>query len=390
MNLKITGRFILTVALVTIIVIIINISIGIIYGFNKGNNIDGTDEIAYFSLEDFTDEFSKYLLNDGEQIYIHKDGEEILQKHNAWIQVLDEDGNEVYSYEKPIKVKESYNPMELIHAYKYSLAETESTIFISEKDFPNKNHSYIIGFPYEKVGRIVFSYEDDKLYNTIKGGISMVLFVSIIIALLFGYLFSRRLTKPLEGIIGDVQNLSQGQYNLQREEKGIYKQIYKNINNLSKRLRSNEEERKNLDNMREEWIANISHDIKTPLVSIKGYAETLSNEEYEFTRGEIKEYSEIIENKSDYIKELIDDLNLSTRLKNKALTLNLENINIVSLVREIIIDILNNPQNSKENIEFSTRKQVIEKDLDKIIIKKEITNIKYNHIINIKRNYKKY
>src|SRR5699024_12419517 len=120
-------------------------------------------------------------------------------------------------------------------------------------------------------------------------------------------------------------------------------------------FRSNEEERKNLDNMREEWIANISHDIKTPLVSIKGYAETLSNEEYEFTRGEIKEYSEIIENKSDYIKELIDDLNLSTRLKNKALTLNLENINIVSLVREIIIDILNNHKNSKVNIEFSTR-----------------------------------
>ena len=80
----------------------------------------------------------------------------------------------------------------------------------------------------------------------------MIFLLDIPIALLIGYLFSRRLTKPLVSIIYDVKTLSEGEYNLQREEKGIYKQIYQNINNLSSKLRSNEEERKNLDKMREE------------------------------------------------------------------------------------------------------------------------------------------
>lgn len=383
MNWKITSRFIITVVLVTIIVIFINISLGIIIALNRNkDNVDIMSEISNFSPEDFTREFNKYLMEDKDKIDINNDGKQILNEEKAWIQVLDDDGNEIYSYQKPVKVKNHYTPIELIDAYKYSLADTESTIFISEKTLGGRDYSYIIGFPFERITRNVISYDIDNLVKGIKNGVCMILLIDTFIALLFGYLFSRRLTKPLESIIRDVKTLSEGEYNLHREENGIYKQIYKNINDLSSKLRSNEEERRNLEKMREEWIANISHDIKTPLVSIKGYAEILSNEEYDFTKVEISEYTKIIEDKSNYISELIDDLNLSTRLKNKALTLNLKNINIVSLVRGVVIDILNNPKTSSANIEFLATREVIEKDVDEILIKRVITNILYNSIVH--------
>lgn len=383
MNLKITSRFIITVALVTIIVIFINVTLGIFLIFNRArNNVDTINEVRYFSPENFTSEFNKYLMKNKDKIYIHSDGEKILKKEKAWIQVLDEDGTEVYSYDKPPKVKNHYTPVELIQAYKYSLAESMSTIFIAEKDIDDRNYSYIIGFPLKRIKRNVISYDIDKLANSIEKGMYIILLIDIPIALLIGYLFSRRLTKPLVSIINDVKTLSEGEYNLQREEKGIYKQIYQNINNLSSKLRSNEEERKNLDRMREEWISNISHDIKTPLVSIKGYAEILSSEEYDFTKSEIKEYAKIVEDKSDYIRELIDDLNLSTRLKNKALALNLKYINTVPLVRGVVIDILNNPKTSNVNIKFSATREVIEKDVDEILIKRVIINLLYNAIVH--------
>lgn len=387
MNWKITSRFIITVVLVTIIVIFINISLGIIIALNRNkDNVDIMSEISNFSPEDFTREFNKYLMEDKDKIDINNDGKQILNEEKAWIQVLDDDGNEIYSYQKPVKVKNHYTPIELIDAYKYSLADTESTIFISEKTLGGRDYSYIIGFPFERITRNVISYDIDNLVKGIKNGVCMILLIDTFIALLFGYLFSRRLTKPLESIIRDVKTLSEGEYNLHREENGIYKQIYKNINDLSSKLRSNEEERRNLEKMREEWIANISHDIKTPLVSIKGYAEILSNEEYDFTKVEISEYTKIIEDKSNYISELIDDLNLSTRLKNKALTLNLKNINIVSLVRGVVIDILNNPKTSSANIEFLATREVIEKDVDEILIKRVITNILYNSIVHNDEN----
>lgn len=387
MNFKITSRFIIAVALVTIIVIFVNIVFGFIFILNRViNKVDITTEDEYFSPETFTSEFSKHLVKDKDKIYIHDSGKEILKKEKAWIQILDEDGIEVYSYKKPPKVKDNYTPIDLIHAYKYSLEDSMSTIFISEKDMDDTSYSYIIGFPIERIKRNVISYENTKLADIVKKGTYRILFIDITIAVLIGYLFSIRLTKPLVKIINDVKTLSDGEYNLHREEKGIYKAIYQNINNLSSKLRSNEQERKNLDKMREEWISNISHDIKTPLVSIKGYAEILSNEEYDFTKTEINEYTKIIEDKSDYISELIDDLNLSTRLKNKALNLNLKRINMVSLVKGAVIDILNNPKIQNVNIEFSASMEVIEKEVDDILIKRAISNLLYNAIVHNDEN----
>lgn len=387
MNWKITGRFIITVVSVAIIVMLINIIVGIILAFNRSrDNIDIINGISYSSPEDFTREFKEYLMEDKDKIYIHSDGEKILREEEAWMQVLDEEGNEIYNYQKPVKVKNHYTPVELIQAYKYILADSMSTIFVAEKKIGDRNYSYIIGFPSERIKRNFISYDIYNLGKSLKTGVYIILLMDALIALLFGYLFSRRLTKPLVNIIKDVKNLSEGEYNLKREEKGIYKEIYYNINNLSSKLRSNEEERKKLDKMREEWISNISHDIKTPLVSVKGYAEILSSEEYDCTKEEVREYSKIIEDKSNYIKDLIDDLNLSTRLKNKVLLLNLKNTNIVSLVRGAVIDILNNPQTSNVSIDFSAIREVVEKDVDEILIKRVITNILYNAIVHNNEN----
>lgn len=387
MNLKITGRFMLTVVFITTIVIIINISVGIAFLINGvTNKDDGINQITDSSPEDFTGEFDKYLMINQEGVYIHEDGKEILENEDIWLQVLNEEGNEVYNYNKPVDVKKSYTPMELIHAYKYSLSESMSTIFIGEKDFDDINYTYIIGFPFENIKRSVISYDIYKLVDRIKKGTYIILLIDITIALIFGYLFSKGLTKPLVGIINDIEILSRGESDLQREEKGVYKQVYKTINNLSRKLRSNEEMRRDLDKIREEWISNISHDIKTPLVSIKGYAEILANEEYNFIDKEIKEYGKIIESKSNYIKELIDDLNLSTRLKNKFVNLNFKNFNIVSLVREVVIDILNNIDTNNVNIEFISERDIIEKKIDKILIKRVINNILYNSIVHNNEN----
>ncbi|MFC5775544.1 histidine kinase dimerization/phospho-acceptor domain-containing protein [Ectobacillus antri] len=46
-------------------------------------------------------------------------------------------------------------------------------------------------------------------------------------------------------------------------------------------------ERKKLDRMKEEWTANISHDIKTPLASIQGYAEMMKDPDYQFSLEEM-------------------------------------------------------------------------------------------------------
>ena len=134
--------------------------------------------------------------------------------------------------------------------------------------------------------------------------------------------------------------------------------------------------------MREEWLANITHDIKTPLASIQGYAEIISDKDYEFTRDEMQEYTEIIYSKSKYIRELVDELNLSTRLKNNALSLNKQNTNLVALLRNVVIDILNDSRYENRNIEFNSNIDVIEKEVDVMLLKRALTNLIFNAVVH--------
>ncbi len=226
----------------------------------------------------------------------------------------------------------------------------------------------------------------DTIINQIKILVVLTLIIDAIIALIFGYLFSRKLTKPMGEIVNNVDVLAKGNYGLCAKERGIYKDVFVNINDLASVLRRNEIERKELDSMREEWLANITHDIKTPLASIQGYAEIISDKEYEFSKEEIQDYTEIIYSKSKYIKELVDELNLSTRLKNNALTLNKHNTNLVLLLRNIIIDILNDSRYENRDIEFTSNIDVIEKEVDTILFKRALTNLIFNAVVHNKED----
>lgn len=91
--------------------------------------------------------------------------------------------------------------------------------------------------------------------------------------------------------------------------------------------------------MREEWIANISQDLKTPLSSIKGYSEILSESDYNISKEEITNYSNIILEKANYMEDMIEELRLNEKLKQNALTLNKTKNNFTKFLREIVIEI---------------------------------------------------
>lgn len=386
MKWKLMARFMATVVSVVIIVMVINIIT--VFSFIIYNNetkitlIKG--KLESLGVEDYTRNFSEYIAGNKETVYIDNNGKNSLDSNNIWIQILDEKSSEIYSYRKPDSVKETYTPFELIHQYKYSDGKTLATIFIGEKQIEGSKYSYIIGFPRDKIQRQVITINNNNFVAIMGKYIYGILILDALIALFFAYLFSRKLTRPVSNIINGVLILADGKYNLELSEKGIYTGVYRNLNNLSLTLKNNEIERKKLDQMREEWISNMSHDIKTPLVSIKGYAELLSSDEYDLSKEEINQYSKIIESKSNYIKELVDDLNLTTRLKNKVLKLNKKKVNMVSLARNAVIDILNDPKNANVDIDFICDNEVIEAFVDDILIMRTIKNLVYNAIVHNK------
>lgn len=382
MKWRLTGRYLTSVVLIVVIVIVMNILV--IFGLFIYQNIFAKNPLHHTdaSAENITRSFGQEITVSESGMDITEEGKKTLELNQAWIQILDENGKQVYGYRVPEGAKTKYAPIDIVQTYKYLEKELMSIVFVGESAGNGERYSYLIGFKNPYLERHILTYDIRMVGRFLQLGILVLLCVDGFIALCIAYLFSKRLTRPLHALIDGIKQLAHKKYDVHYETKGVYKDVFYNVNVLSQELQANETERKKLDRMKEEWIANITHDIKTPLASIQGYAEMIKDKDYDFTEDEMREYAEIIERKSHYLKDLIEDLNLSTRLKNKKLTLNLKSINIVTLVRNAVIDTLNDARYGNRNIDFRYSDEMIKMDVDEILIRRAVSNLIYNAIVH--------
>ncbi|WP_052947966.1 sensor histidine kinase [Aneurinibacillus tyrosinisolvens] len=134
--------------------------------------------------------------------------------------------------------------------------------------------------------------------------------------------------------------------------------------------------------MREEWITNLSHDLRTPLSSIKGYGEVLAEPDEAMPAEEREKYAGIIVGKADYMGALLDDLKITYQLKNELLPLKKQEGNIVELIRSVVIELLNNPRYEERDIEFETTAEYIPFLFDSVWLQRAFMNIIYNAIVH--------
>ncbi|MCH3963272.1 MAG: HAMP domain-containing histidine kinase [Clostridium sp.] len=378
-NWNITTRFLVTLIFIVIIELFINLLFwNQIILYTKENFTAPTPE-------KFTLNFSKYMAFKNGIPFVKEEGIRQIQENNVWIQIVDENFREVYSFKKPSTVPVKYIPIKFAHIYKYDIAN--SSIFIGEKKYGSRNFSYIIGFPLNRVAKHTLVFNPSSLRSFFWNGVLLLLGMDILVAVIISYfVFGKKMGKPLQNIVNGIDELSKGAYGTNYQEKGVYKGVFSNLNNLGKTLGENKKKREELDKIRSTWISSISHDLKTPLSSIKGYAEIMKDPDYTFSKDEIQQYSEIIYNKSTYIQSLIQDLNLTYKLKNKAIPLKKEEANMTLLLQNTIIEILNNPLYSNKNVNFYPENENIKAFVDKKFLRRALINLILNAIIHNKDN----
>ncbi len=172
---------------------------------------------------------------------------------------------------------------------------------------------------------------------------AMLLFIAIFfgghIILLIGVIFlsigiSRQFVRPLVYVISRIEHLAQFDYQKLSDKKvhhqktgklkrkfKLFQPVDESLNHLSDRLASNERQIKQSEQLREEWITGLSHDLKTPLSSIYGYSAMLASGEYEWTNDEMRAFAKTMQEKATYMDALIQDLTYTYQLKNKAIKL---------------------------------------------------------------------
>ncbi|TKV35215.1 two-component sensor histidine kinase, partial [Citrobacter sp. TBCS-11] len=104
---------------------------------------------------------------------------------------------------------------------------------------------------------------------------------------------------------------------------------------------------------RANWIAGVSHDIRTPLSMVMGYAGQLeSNPSLSLDE---QHKVNIILRQSEKMKNLIKDLNLASKLEYNMQPINMEKINVAVLTRQVVVDFLNIKLDKDFPIKFEMR-----------------------------------
>lgn len=203
--------------------------------------------------------------------------------------------------------------------------------------------------------------------------------------------------KPLLYILGWMSRLAAGTYadpdnhqklyahkdkKLKRPYR-LYEEMIVQLQMLSDALETSQKERRRLNEMKKEWIAGISHDLKTPLTYIKGYSSMLLSPQHDWTLEEKTAFLTEIQQKADHMEDLIRDLNISFRLDDQQqIPLQLEQQDLVELVRRTVVDVANDPRAVGYNLSFDAETSHIETLLDVKLLQRALHNLLLNAILH--------
>jgi len=197
-----------------------------------------------------------------------------------------------------------------------------------------------------------------------------------IIILMFSVYYSEKLTRPLNNVILSIDKLTEGYMNEKFNIKGYYEieKISDSFNHMLSRLEK-------LENSRQEFVSNVSHELKTPITSIKVLADSLLLQDdvpVELYKEFLFDITEEIEREN----KIINDLLSLVKLDKTSGDLNITNININELLEQILKRL--RPISNIRNIELIFESfRPVSANVDEVKITLAISNlienaIKYN------------
>ena len=207
----------------------------------------------------------------------------------------------------------------------------------------------ILGF----TATIVIGFLADGTNNTIQVLGSII--ASIFIGALLAFIIGNNVLKPLSELVKATRRVTNGDFDVTLDigwaERHTIKELYELIRDFNEMT----EELRRTELFRKDFISNFSHEFKTPLVSIRGFARQLY--EGDLTPEQQREFSKIILDETEYLSKLSQNTLLMTNLENKDIITDKTSFSLDEQLRSCMIRL--EPQWNSKNID-------IDMDLDEI------------------------
>lgn len=202
---------------------------------------------------------------------------------------------------------------------------------------------------------------------------NLLMLAIIILVLVLGYLLSRSLVKPFTRVSKAIEELTDGYL-----DEEISVPDYPETQMLSSVFNKMLKRMKVLDDSRQEFVANVSHELKTPMTSIKVLADSLVGQE-DVPVELYKEFMQDIAVEIDRENKIITDLLALVKMDKKASDLNIEKVNINELMESILKRLKPIADKKKVELVLETYRPIVA-EVDEVKLSLALSNLVENGI----------
>lgn len=287
-------------------------------------------------------------INDTE--YINREFNKTID--SGKVMICDKDGTVIYPESSSVK------KVDIFSIIKKTVDVNQDIYFQGNGDFKGDDNSlyesiYPIDFKDAKAYLISQKNiaPNTKTYHSTKSSAIYALTWGIISFLILFYLITSGKMKYIETISKGLTEIAKGNLNYKIKRKGNDELalLADNINKMSGELNEKIEEERKSEKTKNDLITNVSHDLRTPLTSIKGYLLLIKDKKYKSVE-QLNDYVNIAYNKSQKLQGLINDLFEYTKMTGSGYKLDKKDTNINSLLNQLIDELV--PVCSENNVEI--------------------------------------
>ena len=242
-----------------------------------------------------------------------------------------------------------------------------------------ENGLMVLGYPKDRFWKHTRASWDYNFIANLPKNTIIILVINTVLIFLIYVAANSKLLRSIRPITSGIQDLSSGSP-VCIKENGVLFELAEKINKTSEILQKQAEQLRKKETARANWIAGVSHDVRTPLSMIMGYAGQLENSK-NLSEVERKKAAVIVK-QSNRMKDLINDLNLASKLEYDMQPLTMKQENAISIIRQVIVDFMNMNIDDKFPIEWKTADilSACYINADKDLLKRAISNLIQNSI----------
>ena len=194
--------------------------------------------------------------------------------------------------------------------------------------------------------------------------------IVIVIALVVAFFLAKNISSPIIKMKDEANKLAHGDYNVKFETNS-----FSEINDLASTLDDATDKLSKTNDLRKDLIANVSHDIKTPLTMIKAYAEMIRDISGDDPKKR-NEHLDVIIEESEYLDKLVTDMSELSKLQSGVIEINRDNFDLKDCTNKVVLLLSNIIKQKNINLVLDLDDCVVYADQIKI------SQVIYNYLSN--------